>query len=120
MAPWLAIAWYVAEWIVRLGALVIVPRGRSPAETRAWLLLLFFQPVPGLLLFLAIGRSRFPEWRRARFRAVLPSLKQMSDGLAAYALDDDAMAPAAALATKLGYLPAVRGNSVELIDDSTP
>ena len=118
MAPWLAIAWYVAEWIVRLGALIVVPRQRSPAETRAWLLLLFFQPVPGLLLFLAIGRSRFPEWRRARFRDVLSSLKQMSDGLVAYALDDDdPMLPAAALATKLGYLPAVRGNTVELIDD---
>jgi len=117
MTAGIAIAWYVAEWVVRLGALVVVPRQRSPAETRAWLLMLFFQPVPGLLLFLAIGRSRFPEWRRARFRAVLPSLKHISERLATYALEGDAMPPAAALAAKLGYLPAVRGNTVELIGD---
>lgn len=115
--PWAAIAWYLAEWIIRLGALVVIPRQRPPAETRAWLLLLFFQPIPGLLLFLAIGRSRFPEWRRARFRDVLPSLKQTSERLAAYTLEDDAMPPAAALARKLSFLPAVRGNAVELIDD---
>ena len=115
--PEFAIAWYVAEWIVRLGALVVVPRHRSPAESRAWLLLLLFQPIPGLLLFLAIGRSRFPEWHRARFRDVLPSLKRVSARLARYSLADDAMPQAAALATKLGYLPPVTGNGVELLDD---
>ncbi|PYG53751.1 PLDc N-terminal domain-containing protein [Rhizobium sp. UGM030330-04] len=47
-----------AEWIVRLGALVIIPQRRSPSSARAWLLLIFFLPIPGLFLFLAIGNDR--------------------------------------------------------------
>ncbi|WP_267396049.1 MULTISPECIES: phospholipase D-like domain-containing protein [unclassified Sphingomonas] len=105
-----------AEWIIRLGALAIVPLRRSPAASRAWLLLIFFLPIAGLLLFLAIGNPRFPGWRTARFRKLRPYFAEV-----ATRLDDGrrrkADGPAAALAGTLGFLPAVDGNRIELIDD---
>lgn len=107
--------YYALEWIIRLGALGIVPLRRSPAAARSWLLLIFFLPAVGLLLFLAIGRPRFPTWRATRFRQLLPFFQNVGARL-------EAMAPhpaseSAALARRLGHLPAVHGNSVELIDD---
>jgi cardiolipin synthase len=105
-----------AEWIIRLGALAIVPLRRSPAATRAWLLLIFFLPMAGLLLFLAIGNPRFPRWRTARFRQLRPYFADVAGRL-----DDgcrhETDGPVAALAATLGFLPAVDGNGIELIDD---
>ena len=48
--PDLQLAWYGAEWLIRLGALAVVPLRRSPSAAASWLLLLFFFPVGGLLL----------------------------------------------------------------------
>jgi cardiolipin synthase len=98
-------AYYVVEWIIRLGALAIVPMGRAPAATRSWLLLIFFLPVPGLLLFLAIGRSRFPAWRAERFRLLQPFFLKVSGHLETAAPCDQGVATGiAALAQTLGYL----------------
>src|ERR1700712_2326438 len=70
---------YVLEWGIRIGALIVVPLRREPAPSAGWLLLIFFLPIPGVLLFLAIGRPTFPAWRNERFRALQPYF----EGLAA-------------------------------------
>lgn len=106
-------AYYVIEWIIRIGALMVVPLRRTPDATRSWLLLIFFLPIPGLLLFLAIGRPRFPEWRRQRFAKVSPLLDRLAERLRDHSCDG----PTAALAETLGRLPASGGNRIELIDD---
>lgn len=110
---------YIAEWVVRLLALAILPWRRSPAAVRSWLLLIFFLPIPGLLLFLLIGRPRFPRWRRERFRALDPFATRIADRLDAAARPElaETEREIAALGCKLGRLPAVKGNTVELIDD---
>ncbi len=111
-------AWYALEWIIRIGALAMVPLRRTPAATRSWLLLIFFWPVPGLLLFLVIGNPRFPQARNARFDALKPFLKTVADRLGATGVSGcRGSEPIAALAQTLGGLPAVDGNEVELIDD---
>ncbi|HLZ77976.1 MAG TPA: cardiolipin synthase [Sphingomonas sp.] len=111
-------AYYAIEWIIRLGALVVVPLRRTPAASRGWLLLIFFLPVPGLLLFLAIGRPRFPAWRVARFRTLRPFFDATTTRLQATAPSRPHDAEAiTALARGLGRLPAVTGNRIELIDD---
>ncbi|BAK67111.1 cardiolipin synthase [Sphingobium sp. SYK-6] len=110
-------AWYALEWIIRIGALAIVPLRRTPAAARAWLLLIFFLPLPGLLLFLAIGSPRFPAWRRERFAALTPFLARIAERLRTHAPAPGASAPVAALAETLGHMPATGGNLVELIDD---
>lgn len=109
--------WYMAEWAIRIGALLVVPQRRSPAATRAWLLLIFFLPVPGLLLFLTIGSPQFPAWRKARFRTLEPFFRQTAEALGAHAADLGDRQPIAQLASTLGHMPAVDGNEVELIDD---
>ena len=73
--------WYALEWLVRLGALATVPLRRTPEATRSWLLLIFFLPVPGLLLYLAIGRPRFPVWRDSRFRSLAPYRRRVAKAL---------------------------------------
>lgn len=108
--------YYVLEWLIRIGALAVVPARRSPAAARGWLLLIFFLPIPGLLLFWFIGSPRFPRWRRERFDRLLPFYEELAVRLNPTPLgarSDEV----AALVTKLGKLPAVPGNSIDFIDD---
>lgn len=114
------IAYYALEWIIRLTMLASVPFRRTPEAARSWLLLIFVLPVPGALLYWAIGRPRFPGWRGERFRALAPFVA----ALRARLKEREGQAPPApislsipALAEKLGALPAVGGNQVELIGD---
>ena len=111
-------AYYILEWLIRLAAIAVVPLRRPPAAARGWLLLIFFLPVPGVLLFLAIGSPRFPKWRTERFRTIRPFFDDLADRLRAAApADCGAADPIAELARTLGYMPATGGNRIELIDD---
>ena len=107
---------YIVEWLIRLAMLLVVPFRRSAAAARSWLLLIFFLPIPGLLLFLAIGSPRFPAWRVERFqqmRGFLINLAARLRSVGAVISDESEIT---ALAERLGYLPAVGGNAIELLD----
>ena len=54
-------AYYTSEWVVRLVMLIYVPQRRSPAAARTWLLLIFFLPWVGLILYALIGRISLPR-----------------------------------------------------------
>ncbi len=54
----------VVDMTIRIAAVMFVPPGRRPTSAMAWLLLIFFLPVPGVLLFLLIGNPRLPKKRR--------------------------------------------------------
>lgn len=114
----LGAAYYLFEWIVRIGALVVVPMRRKPAAATGWLLLIFFLPILGLTVFLTIGRPRFPAWRMRRFETLLPYFQHVAARLAANAPedagDDDRLS---ALTRTLGHFPAIGGNDVVLLDD---
>lgn len=118
LLPTLGETYYVLEWIIRLVMLAIVPFRRAPAATRSWLLLILFLPVPGLLLFLAIGRPRFPGWRAQRFARIGPFFADITQRLTSTASPgSEAPADIVSLTARLGHLPAVGGNALELIDD---
>jgi cardiolipin synthase len=108
---------YALEWLVRLGALFVVPFRRSSAAARSWLLLIFFLPIPGVLLFWAIGSPSFPAWRVERFKRMRSFLREVGTGLRARGDLVDRGNPVTDLAERLGYLPAVSGNGLELLDD---
>ena len=110
-------AYYTSEWIIRLGALAVVPQRRTPAAARSWLLLIFFLPVAGLLLFLAIGSPNFPAWRKQRFQRLLPYFAKVAEQLKPQTPDLGDAAAIAELAHKAGLMPAVGGNQITLIDD---
>lgn len=104
----------VAQWVIRLGALVVVPFRRK-FTAAAWLLLIFFLPVPGLLLFLAIGQPRFPKYRIEQFDKLRPFFGKVADALRTARPKH----PSAIMqfAERLGYFPATGSNELELIDD---
>lgn len=108
---------YISEWVIRLGALAVVPLRRSPAAARGWLLLIFFLPWVGLLLFWAIGSPKFPEWRMERFHRLRPFFAETAARQRPYAADLGNAAPIAELAETLGHMPVTGGNHLDLIDD---
>jgi cardiolipin synthase len=63
---WSLIVVTIVDLTIRVLAVIIVPRNRRPTAGMAWLLAIFFLPVPGLLLFLLIGNPRLPRHRRRR------------------------------------------------------
>ena len=116
-------ALYVAsEWVVRVVALFYVPQRRPPAAARAWLLLIFFLPWPGLVLYLLIGRAWMP---RRRYRVQ----KQISELIRGLVPRPEAfetrvghpvpaeLLPALRLADSLSEFPAVGGCRFELLPD---
>lgn len=112
--PELELAWYAAEWLIRIGALAVVPLRRSPSATASWLLLIFFFPGPGLLLYLFIGRPSFSAERARRWRELQPFFTDV-----ATRLDDAAgcdAGEAGAFARTLGHMPCAGGGAVELLD----
>jgi cardiolipin synthase A/B len=64
-----ATAYTVLQWTIRVLSLIIVPFRRSPSAAKAWLLLIFFQPLVGLGLYLIFGRAIQPRWLQRRRRA---------------------------------------------------
>lgn len=117
---WLTVVFWVIDVGIRLALLGIVPGGRRPAVAMAWLLVIFFLPLPGLLLFLLLGTFRLGGQRRSRQKAVNEALGQATEHLR---LPNDAgMAPryvvsAARLTRNLTGFPMLDGNNVEFITD---
>ena len=107
----------VIQWGIRLAMLVIVPSRRTPEAARSWLLLIFFLPIPGFILFLLIGSPRFPAWRVDRFKRMRAWFEELRDRLNSSGVLVEPGDDVTALAERLGYLPAVKGNAIELIDD---
>ena len=108
-------AYSVANWTIRIGAIVVVPFKRRFTAT-AWLLLLFFLPIPGLILFILIGQPKFPKARVDRFRnTVRPFFDRIGQSLAPHAAVG--RSAIAEVAERLGFFPAVGGNSIDLIGD---
>lgn len=59
-------AYIALQWGIRLVMLVVVPFRRSPSAAKAWLLLIMFQPLVGLGLYLIFGRAIQPRWLQQR------------------------------------------------------
>jgi len=113
--PDLELVEYIVEWMIRLGALAVVPMRRSPAATASWLLLIFFLPIPGLILYLFIGRPKFPAAREQRWRALHPFFNEVADRLEKAAGRE--AGEVERFARTLGRMPSAGGNQVDLIDD---
>jgi cardiolipin synthase len=109
----------ICEWAIRIAMLFFVPSRRSPQAAQSWLLLIFFLPIPGALLYAAIGRPRFPKWRTDRLHSLTPFFARISDALAGVGAEagEEACGPTAALATKLGSLPPTSGNCALFLPD---
>ncbi len=120
-AFWLHV-FIAAEWAVRLAMIVIVPFRRSPEAAKGWLLLIFFEPTAGLLLYLLIGRPSLPEWRTQR-SAEFDQLSKPT--YERFAQDPNIFHPelgagldhCVRLAENLGELPILGGNAADVLAD---
>jgi cardiolipin synthase len=117
-----AIVYLAFEWTIRLVMIVIVPLRRSPEAARSWLLLVFFLPIPALIIYLLIGRPTYPRLRRQRF-VRLPAIlaaasKEIAHSRFCRRPDlPDTLAGPALLIEKLGQFPTLAGNEVELLSE---
>lgn len=112
---------YVAsEWVIRVGALLYVPQRRPPSASRAWLLLIFFLPWAGLLLYLLIGRAYMARRRFRLQRQIYQLIRRLVPRSASFDAEVGAevpseLLPALRLADQLSEFPIVGGNGFELL-----
>lgn len=110
----------LADWTIRIIALVVIPRDRKPTAAMAWLLAIFLIPFIGIVLYLLIGNIRLPKKRMARQEEADRMIAERAGSVDLVA-DHEAW-PAwfdstVAQNTRLTGLPATSGNRVSLIDD---
>jgi len=112
----------LADWVIRLVMLPVVPTRRSPEAAKGWLLLIFFLPWVGLAAYVLIGRPRLPRWRIDRVHEYLQRVEPMRGQLTGIrGLDPPSVPPpyepSVRLSTELSQLPNLGGNAVELLTD---
>lgn len=119
MSAWI---YFLGGWAIRLTMLIVVPLRRTPAAAKGWLLLLFFEPLIGLSVYLFIGRAKLTG-RQTRQLAKLPqAMAKVVDRLANHPNifhpeADPTLSQAVTLAENLGQSPILGGNGVELLVD---
>lgn len=112
----------LVEWLVRLFALIVVPMRRTPVTATAWLLLIFFQPVIGGIIYLFVGRPRVSTARQRKIddleRALAPNLShlQQQHSLHHRTTLPDQWRPIIQLAKHWRVFPEFGGNAVEVIE----
>jgi cardiolipin synthase len=110
-----------SEWVIRFAMLFYVPYRRDAAAARGWLLLIFFLPWGGLLLYAFFGRAYLPRQRRARQQAVREATdriyRQIPVAVPFHASAPAQLWPALELTGALSNFPVVGGNRFQLIHD---
>ncbi len=110
----------LAEWCIRVGMLFVVPSRHSSDAAKAWLLLIFFEPLAGTTLYLLMGRAKLPAWRTRReheFRQrVAPIVRRLRAHPNVFRPDlSDEHRRHGHLAERLGEMPILGGNAVEVL-----
>ncbi|MDN3497104.1 cardiolipin synthase [Planococcus sp. APC 4015] len=117
---WWVILVFVVDLVVRITAIIVVPRNRRPTAAMAWLLAIYFIPLVGVFLFLLIGNPRLPRKRRKKQEQINGYIRDTSAGLDFGTLRPDAPEWFTALVTlnrNLGALPLAGDNDAHLISD---
>jgi len=117
-------AWifYLGEWAIRLAMLVIVPFRRTPAAAKGWLILIFFAPWVGLIVYLLIGRAKLLPSQSELLARLPQAMSRVVDRLSNHPNRfhpevGPALTQAVTLAENLGQSPILGGNAVEILVD---
>jgi len=114
------ISLFVLDVIIRILAIIIVPRNRRPGAAMAWLLAIYFIPFIGVLLFLLIGNPRLPRKRRKQQDQLNTYIRRTSHGLDFGTLRPNAPAwftQLVRLNRNLGAMPIAGDNGAVIISD---
>lgn len=118
---------YALDWLIRLAMIpVVAHRRRRPMEAIAWLAVIFFLPVLGTLFYFWLGEYTFRRGERrhnearARLEALDPLERQRAH--VTHPLHEGAKQPIARVSEslvegRLGGLPVLGGNAVELLEE---
>jgi cardiolipin synthase len=120
MTGWTLIVAAVVDLIVRVTAIIVVPRNRRPATAVAWLMAIFLIPYIGVLVFLLIGSYKLPKKRRDKQQAINQFILETTEGIE-LVTKNHAWPPwlesVVELNRNLGAMPLVGGNNASLIGD---
>jgi cardiolipin synthase len=115
---WWLVAVFIFDLVIRIWAIIVIPRNRRPTAATAWLLAIYFIPFVGLLLFFLIGNPRLPRIRRRKQRQINEYIHDATENLEFGSLRPDAPAWFTSLVTmnrNLGAMPLAGDNTVTLI-----
>jgi cardiolipin synthase len=119
-AGWVLIFAVLIDFLVRVTAIIVVPRNRRPATAVAWLMAIFFLPYIGVLTFLLIGSYKLPKKRRDKQQAINQFILETTEGID-LVTKNHAWPPwlesVVELNRNLGAMPLVGGNNASLIGD---
>ncbi len=106
--------------VVRVIAVIVVPRNRRPTAGMAWLLAIFFIPILGILLFWLIGNPKLPKRRQEKQAEVDEFIRESTHGIER--VSDSSTWPSwfdgiVRLNRTLGAMPLIGSNSASLIGD---
>jgi cardiolipin synthase len=118
LPAWLILLLSGADLVIRILAVGIIPGNRRPTTAMAWLLGIFFVPALGLILFLLFGNFKLSRRRIEQQQQVNERVRAGSAALSDVASEysgPEWVQSAAELNRRLGSIPLVDGNHVELI-----
>ena len=115
-------AFILSEWAIRLVMLAVVPFRRTPAAAKGWLLLIFFEPWIGLLLYALVGRPTMPRSRVEQMARLPHALAKVRERVLKHPnIFHPELSPGLEwtgyLAEKLGRMPVFGGNAAEIMVD---
>src|SRR5689334_12490295 len=113
------------SYIIGILALFIIPVNRKPGEATAWLLLIFVAPIIGAILFLLLGNPKLSKWRLDQQRTMNERIRELAEDAEEIpelrAVVDPPLPPRyqpfADLIAQLTGMPAIDGNTVEMLPD---
>ena len=115
---WWLVLVFITDLIIRIAAIIIVPRNRRPTAAMAWLLAIYFIPIVGVFLFLLIGNPRLPRKRRRKQERINQYIHDTSESLDYGTLRPHAPAWFTGLVNlnrNLGAMPLAGDNAAHII-----
>lgn len=109
----------LVDVLVVLIVAVVISANRKPSSAIAWILVVVFIPVAGLIAFLVLGLGKLPPRRRAKQQEVCDAALERAEGTDHIGQRENWpawLAPTVSMNTKLGSLPMTAGNTVDLIE----
>lgn len=112
-----ALVW-VVDLLIKVTAVIFVPRNRRPQTATAWLLAIFLLPsFVGIALFLLFGSRRLPRKRRRRQSEINKYILETTEGIDEVSREHPWppwLEPIVDLNRNLGAMPLVGGNTAKL------
>ncbi len=119
-SDWRVILFFAIDFVIRVIAVIVVPRNRRPTAGMAWLLAIFLIPYVGVIAFLVIGNPKLPRKRRKLQQDINEFMEHAAHELPAQDLQPGAPDWLKSLVTlnrNLGALPVLGGNEAGLLSD---